>query len=109
MQKTDQREMVFDEVNLMLAEKRTALSLLRTDIAIFTIPLSIGSILIATSKLYNPEKIIFLMVPVLGGCTFLVAISLWLMIDAFVRLRNNDRRLDKIIEKNQFLKNLVDP
>jgi hypothetical protein len=31
------------------------------------------------------------------------------MIDAFVRLRNNDRRLDKIIEKNQFLKNLVDP
>jgi uncharacterized membrane protein YidH (DUF202 family) len=104
MQKTDQRE-----VNLMLAEKRTALSLLRTDIAIFTIPLSIGSILIATSKLYNPEKIIFLMVPVLGGCTFLVAISLWLMIDAFVRLRNNDRRLDKIIEKNQFLKNLVDP
>jgi hypothetical protein len=49
------------------------------------------------------------MVPVLGGCTRLVAISLWLMIDAFVRLRNNDRRLDKIIEKNQFLKNLVDP
>ncbi len=93
----------------MLAEKRTALSILRTGIAIFTIPLSIGSILIATSQLYEAEKILFLMVPVLGGCTFLVALSLWLMVDAFVKLRHNDRRLDRIIEKNQFLKNLVDP
>ena len=109
MQKTDQREMVFDEVNLMLSEKRTALSILRTGIAIFSIPLSLGSVLIATSKLYNPEKILFLLVPVLGGCTLLVLIALWLIVAAFVKLRNNDRRLDLIVQKNQFLRNIVDP
>jgi uncharacterized membrane protein YidH (DUF202 family) len=109
MQKTDQREMVFDEVSLMLSEKRTALSILRTGIAIFSIPLSLGSVLIATSQLYDPDKILYLIVPVLAGCTLLVLISLWLMITAAVKLRNNERRLDRVIEKNQFLRNIVDP
>lgn len=109
MQKTDQREMVFDEVSLMLSEKRTALSILRTGIAIFSIPLSLGSVLIATSKLYRVEDILYLIVPVLAGCTLLVLISLWLMITAVVRLRHNERRLDAIIEKNRFLRNIVDP
>jgi uncharacterized membrane protein YidH (DUF202 family) len=108
MQKTNQREMVFDEVGLLLSEKRTALSILRTGIAIFLIPLSIGSVLIATSQLYKPEKILFLMVPVLAGCTLLIFIALWLIIKAFVKLRRNEKRLDSIIEKNQFLRNLVD-
>jgi uncharacterized membrane protein YidH (DUF202 family) len=109
MQKTDQREMVFDEVSLMLSEKRTALSILRTGIAIFSIPLSLGSVLIATSQLYDPDKILYLIVPVLAGCTLLVLISLWLMVTAAVKLRNNERRLDRVIEKNQFLRNIVDP
>ena len=108
MQKTDQREMIFDEVNLLLSEKRTALSILRTGIAIFLIPLSIGSVLIATSQLYKPDKILFLLVPVLAGCTLLILISLWLIVIAFVKLRHNERRLERIIEKNQFLRNLVD-
>ncbi len=101
--------MVFDEVSLMLSEKRTALSILRTGIAIFSIPLSLGSVLIATSQLYDPDKILYLIVPVLAGCTLLVLISLWLMITAAVKLRNNERRLDRVIEKNQFLRNIVDP
>ena len=109
MQKTDQREMVFDEVSLMLSEKRTALSILRTGIAIFSIPLSLGSVLIATSQLYDPDQILYLIVPVLAGCTLLVLISLWLMVTAAVKLRNNERRLDRLIEKNQFLRNIVDP
>lgn len=101
--------MVFDEVSLMLSEKRTALSILRTGIAIFSIPLSLGSVLIATSQLYDPDKILYLIVPVLAGCTLLVLISLWLMVTAAVKLRNNERRLDRVIEKNQFLRNIVDP
>ncbi len=101
--------MVFDEVSLMLSEKRTALSILRTGIAIFSIPLSLGSVLIATSQLYDPDQILYLIVPVLAGCTLLVLISLWLMITAAVKLRNNERRLDRLIEKNQFLRNIVDP
>jgi hypothetical protein len=66
-------------------------------------------VLIATSQLYDPDKILYLIVPVLAGCTLLVLISLWLMITAAVKLRNNERRLDRVIEKNQFLRNIVDP
>ena len=108
MQKNDQREMVFDEVNLLLSEKRTALSILRTGIAIFLIPLSIGSVLIATSQLYKPEKILFLMIPVLAGCTLLILIALWLIIKAFVSLRHIEKHLNQIIEKHQFLRKLVE-
>ena len=93
----------------MLAEKRTALSLLRTGIAIFSIPLSLGSILIATSNLYYPNKILFLMIQDLGGCSLLVLISLWLIVTVIKKLRSNNKRFDLIIQNNEFLRNLVDP
>jgi uncharacterized membrane protein YidH (DUF202 family) len=108
MQRTEHREMVFDEVNLLLAEKRTALSILRTGIAIFSIPLSIGSVLIATSQLYQPQNILFLLVPVLGGFTLLVLIALWLIINSLIKLRHVDKTIVAIAEKNPFLRKLVD-
>jgi hypothetical protein len=109
METKGNRNVVFDEVNLMLAEKRTALSLLRTGIAIFSIPLSLGSILIATSNLYYPNKILFLMIQDLGGCSLLVLISLWLIVTVIKKLRSNNKRFDLIIQNNEFLRNLVDP
>jgi uncharacterized membrane protein YidH (DUF202 family) len=108
MQKTEHRDMIFDEVNLLLSEKRTALSLLRTGIAIFSIPLSIGSVLIATSQLYQPQNILFLLVPVLGGCTLLVLIALWLIINSLIKLRHADKAIEGITSKNPFLRKLVD-
>ena len=41
---------VFGEIQLLLAEKRTALSSMRTGIAVFALPLSVLSVLVATSK-----------------------------------------------------------
>ena len=42
-----------NQVQLLLAEKRTALAIMRTGIAVFALPLSIFSALIATSKWYE--------------------------------------------------------
>ena len=42
-----------NQVQLLLAEKRTALAVMRTGIAVFALPLSIFSALIATSKWYE--------------------------------------------------------
>ncbi len=42
--------LIFNEIQVLLAEKRTALSSLRTGIAIFALPLSVLSVLIATSR-----------------------------------------------------------
>jgi hypothetical protein len=49
------------------------------------------------------------MIPVLAGCTLLVLIALWLIVNAIKKLRGNDKRLDLILQNNEFLRNLVDP
>ena len=42
--------LIFGEIQVLLAEKRTALAALRTGIAVFALPLSVLSALIATSR-----------------------------------------------------------
>ena len=49
--------LVLQEMQLLLAEKRTTLSTLRTGIAIFAFPLSVLSVLIATSKSYEIHEV----------------------------------------------------
>ena len=50
--------MTFNEVQLLLAEKRTSLSTMRTGIAVFLLfPLSVLSVLIATSKSYELHQV----------------------------------------------------
>jgi hypothetical protein len=48
---------IFGEIQVLLAEKRTALAGLRTGIAVFALPLTVLSALIATSRLYRIEKV----------------------------------------------------
>ena len=57
--------LIFGEIQVLLSEKRTALSSLRTGIAIFALPLSVLSVLIATSRYYSFEKVMPLLVPLL--------------------------------------------
>src|SRR5438876_2814551 len=45
--------LIFGEIQVLLAEKRTALASMRTGIAVFALPLSVLSVLIATSRYYN--------------------------------------------------------
>jgi hypothetical protein len=47
---------IFGEIQVLLAEKRTAPASLRTGIAVFALPLSASSALIATSHYYSMEK-----------------------------------------------------
>jgi hypothetical protein len=56
---------IFGEIQVLLAEKRTALSSLRTGIAVFALPLSVLSVLIATSHFYSFAKVMPLLVPLL--------------------------------------------
>ena len=45
--------LIFNEVQLLLAEKRTLLSTLRTGIAVSIMPFTVVSFLIATSRYYD--------------------------------------------------------
>ena len=49
----DEMNITINKVQLILAEKRTPLAVMRTGIAVFVLPLSVLSALVATSKFYD--------------------------------------------------------
>src|SRR5882672_10126194 len=91
--------MTLNEVQLVLAEKRTALSTLRTGIAIFAFPLSVLSVLIATSRSYEPHEVLHWLVPLLVINAGLVALGVYLIVVAIRRIRHYDRLIDKFKRK----------
>jgi hypothetical protein len=54
---------IINEVQLILAEKRTYLAAMRTGIAVFALPLSVLSVLIATSEYYDVIHVMHWLVP----------------------------------------------
>jgi hypothetical protein len=59
-------DIIFGEIQVLLAQKRTALSSLRTSIAVFALPFSVLSVHIATSRYYTFAKVMPLLVPLLA-------------------------------------------
>ncbi len=98
----------FNEVQLLLAEKRTALSALRTGIAVFAFPLSVLSVLIATSKFYEVGKVLFWLVPLVLLNLGLVALGVYLVTRAVTRIRHYDRLMDQLKRKNTRLAEWLD-
>ena len=83
--------MVFNEMQLLLAEKRTALATLRTGIAIFAFPLSVLSVLIATSKAYEMNQVMHWLVPLVGINLGLITLAVYLTIRALRKMWHYDR------------------
>jgi uncharacterized membrane protein YidH (DUF202 family) len=90
---------IINEAQLILAEKRTSLAVLRTGIAVLVLPLSVMSILIATSKYYDILHVIHLIVPVAVLNTALTALGAYLIIRATLRLHRYDGMLKQIKKK----------
>ena len=82
---------ILAEIQLVLAEKRTSLSALRTGIAIFAFPLSVLSVLVATSKSYHVSDVLHLMIMIIIINVGLVALAIYLI----VRSRHYDRVIDE--------------
>jgi len=89
----DHEAMVINEIKLLLAEKRTSLASMRTGIAVFTLPLSVLSVLVATSRLYDFWHVLPLLVPLLGLTAGLVALGIYLVTRAVLRTQRYDRRI----------------
>jgi uncharacterized membrane protein YidH (DUF202 family) len=98
----------FNEVQLLLAEKRTALSMLRTGIAVFAFPLTVLSVLIATSKSYQVHDVMHWLVPLLVLNLGLVVLGIYLVTLAVMRIHRYDRLLDTLKDKNARLAELLD-
>jgi uncharacterized membrane protein YidH (DUF202 family) len=90
---------IFGEIQVLLAEKRTALASMRTGIAVFSLPLSVLSALIATSRYYSMEKVMPLLVPLLLLNLGLVVLGSWLVFRSIHRIHHYEHRIRELSQK----------
>lgn len=95
------------EAQLLLAEKRTSLSAVRTGIAMAALPLSVVSVLIATSKMYDAATMTNLLVPLLLACALMFGFAAYLMIRAVFRIHHYDRLLRALRARNKRVAELL--
>jgi len=88
------------EIQVILSEKRTSLSTLRTGIAVFALPLSVLSILVATSRYYVFSEAASYLLPLLFLSVLLVFLGLYLIVRAMVQIHRYDRLIAKIKRKH---------
>jgi uncharacterized membrane protein YidH (DUF202 family) len=82
-----------NEVQLLLAEERTSLSVMRTGIAVLALPLSVFSLLVATSKYYEIANVLHFLVPLAIFCVVLLALGGYLVIRSIRKIRRIDHQI----------------
>jgi len=100
--------LVVSEVQLLLAEKRTSLAALRTGIAVFVLPLSVLSILIATSKYYDFIHVLHFILPLLFLNAALVFLASYLIIRSLLRMRHQDKLIMEIKKRHPVIAPFID-
>ncbi|WP_232363791.1 hypothetical protein [Desulfogranum japonicum] len=97
-----------NEVQLLLAEKRTSLAVLRTGIAVLALPLSVVSVLIATSKYYDVLHVLHFIIPlsILNFC--LVILGSYLISRSILKMRSYDKHIQQIRREYQSISALIE-
>ena len=96
-----------NKVQLLLSEKRAALSVMRTGIAVLALPLSIFSALIATSRWYNVMEVWPLLVLVVAINLGLSVFGIYLIARSMRRMRQFDRLIADIKYSHDSLRRLI--
>ena len=96
------------DIQLLLAEKRTSLALMRTGIAVFVLPLSVLSLLIATSRYYEAIDVLTFLIPLGILLSFLVILGLYLIGHSIRRLHHNDALIHKIKSRYEEISEYID-
>lgn len=97
-----------NEAQLVLAEKRTSLAVLRTGIAVIALPLSVMSVLIATSKYYDVFHVLHFLVPLVLVNVTLLVFGAYLIIRSIIRMRRHDRLIHQIKLKHGIIAEFFD-
>lgn len=106
-EETESEGIIINEVQLILAEKRTSLAAMRTGIAVFALPLTVLSVLIATSKYYDFLHVIHLLVPLLVITAALVFLGAYLIIRSIYRIHRYDRLILDIKRKHSKIADFI--
>lgn len=107
-EKTEIDSIAINEAQLVLAEKRTSLAVMRTGIAVLVLPMSVMSVLIATSKYYDVFQVLYLLVPLGILNLALVGFGGYLIIRSIVRIRHYDRLLHEIKLKHSVVGEFIE-
>jgi len=94
------------EIQVLLSMKRTALSSMRTGIAMFSLPLAVLTALIATSRYYDVLRIMVLLVPLLIFCAGLAIVAGLLILRAARTIHLTDLTLRQIATGDERLDRL---
>jgi uncharacterized membrane protein YidH (DUF202 family) len=97
-----------NEAQLLLAEKRTSLAVMRTGITVFALPLSVLSVLVATSRYYDFKHALPLILPLLALCGGLVVLGIYLTHRAIGKIRRYDRQIQELKKKSKAIAEFVD-
>jgi hypothetical protein len=99
--------LLISEIQLLLAEKRTSLSVMRTGIAVFVLPMTVFSVLIATSKYYDATKVMPLFLVIMALNSALVILAIYLIVRSLVKLHSLDHLINNIKNKSRTIAELV--
>ncbi len=97
-----------NDIQLLLAEKRTSLALMRTGIAVLALPLSVLSLLIATSKYYQAVDVLSFLIPLAVLLTFLVVLGLYLIGHSIRHMHHNDVLIHRIKSRYDEISEYID-
>jgi hypothetical protein len=98
---------VMSEVQLLLAEKRTAYALLRTGVTVALVPVSIWTVLVATSRLWDPFRVLWLLVPVMLVAALFFCLGAYLIVHALQHVQHTDTTLNALRQSDTLLEDLL--
>jgi len=100
-------KLVMQEVQLLLAEKRTSFALMRTGVSVSLLPLSVWTVLIATSSLWNIWDSWWLVGPLMVVAVLLLVLGVYLIGHAMHHLAHTDRVLLGLRQSDTLLEDLL--
>ncbi len=104
----ESENLLLNEIQLVLAEKRTSLSALRTGIAVFALPLSVLSLLIATSRYYDVLQVIGWLIPLMLINLALIVLGSYLVIRSIRRIHHYDRMIVQLKKRHREIDRLIE-
>ena len=107
-EKTETTAIIINEVQLLLAEKRTSLSVMRTGITVLVLPVSVLSLLVATSKYYVIIHVMHFLIPLSLLILALIAFGTYLIVRSINRMRHYDQLISKIKQKHSIVAEFLD-
>lgn len=106
--KLAQNAIAINEVQLVLAEKRTSLSVMRTGIAVLVLPISVMSFLIATSRYFDVLNVLHILIPLGLMNLILVILGAYLIIRSIIKMRHYDYLIQKIKSTHSVISEFID-